>query len=185
MHRAKILHRDIKTANILLNNEGRVVVADFGMSLGISKNIKGDSSTLLYRAPEQLFTLKSGYGLKSDVWALGCVLMELLTGKPLFHFIKGGENSLRTFFVKLFGKNLSNCELYKGNQFFEKMREKAIKNRFRVFLKKIWKEDFDEIFLGLLERIFEVDPKKRISVAEILEHEFFNGKAQGISLPVI
>ena len=61
---------------------------------------------------------------------------------------------MRVFFVKLFGESLNKSELYRGNKYFEKMREKAVKNRFRVFLRKVCKEGFEESTLSLLVEIF-------------------------------
>ncbi|GMF33212.1 unnamed protein product [Phytophthora lilii] len=84
MHQQRVLHRDVKAANIFLSNAGYLVLGD----LGIAKTLtSGDMAatvigTPLYMAPEVLDG--KDYSFSSDVWALGCVLYELCTGKPPF-----------------------------------------------------------------------------------------------------
>ncbi|GMF14814.1 unnamed protein product [Phytophthora fragariaefolia] len=84
MHQQHVLHRDLKTANIFLSNDGYLVLGDLGIA---RKLVIGDAAatvigTPLYMAPEVLEG--KSYGFSSDVWALGCVLYELCTGKPPF-----------------------------------------------------------------------------------------------------
>ncbi|KAG1694463.1 hypothetical protein DVH05_021271 [Phytophthora capsici] len=84
MHQQRVLHRDLKTANIFLSDAGYLVLGDLGIARTLSK---GDMAvtvigTPLYMAPEVLDGKE--YSFSSDVWALGCVLYELCTGKPPF-----------------------------------------------------------------------------------------------------
>lgn len=86
MHALRILHRDVKTANVFLSNDGFLVLGD----LGIARDLGGAANdvaatvigTPLYMAPE-MFEGKA-YTFSSDVWALGCVLYELCAGAPPF-----------------------------------------------------------------------------------------------------
>ncbi|ETK93919.1 NEK/NEK1 protein kinase [Phytophthora nicotianae CJ01A1] len=84
MHQQRVLHRDLKTANIFLSHAGYLVLGDFG----IARTLRNDDmattmiGTPLYMAPEVLDGKE--YSFSSDVWALGCVLYELCTGKPPF-----------------------------------------------------------------------------------------------------
>ena len=85
LHGNWILHRDLKTSNILMNNRGQIKIADFGMA-----RYYGDPPpkltqlvvTLWYRAPELLLGAEK-YGAEVDMWSLGCILGELLTKEPL------------------------------------------------------------------------------------------------------
>jgi cell division cycle 2-like protein len=85
LHDNWILHRDLKTSNLLLNNRGQMKVADFGMA-----RYYGDPSpkltqlvvTLWYRAPELLLGAEK-YGPEIDMWSVGCIFGELLTKDPL------------------------------------------------------------------------------------------------------
>jgi cyclin-dependent kinase 12/13 len=84
LHSQNIIHRDIKSANILVNNQGEVKIADFGLAKCVTPNFSGKLTqrvvTRWYRAPELLLGAKK-YTNKIDVWALGCVFAELLIGK--------------------------------------------------------------------------------------------------------
>lgn len=79
LHENKIIHRDIKSANILYNNKGEVKIADFGLARKeIPKiNYTNRVVTLWYRAPELLLGDRK-YSTKIDLWSAGCFLAELL-----------------------------------------------------------------------------------------------------------
>ncbi|KAI9848365.1 MAG: hypothetical protein M1838_000551 [Thelocarpon superellum] len=85
LHDNWILHRDLKTSNLLMNNRGQMKVADFGMA-----RYFGDPPpkmtqlvvTLWYRAPELLLGAEQ-YGREVDLWSVGCIFGELLTKEPL------------------------------------------------------------------------------------------------------
>lgn len=86
-HEMNLVHRDIKPGNILFDNEGRAILADFGLSRAIqvssmSTNSSGNVGTPAYMAPE----IWRGKPItpRSDIYSLGCVLYEMLTGKVLF-----------------------------------------------------------------------------------------------------
>ena len=85
LHKNKVMHRDIKSANILMNDQGVVQLADFG--LGRRTRFESIYTykvvTLWYRAPELLLGCKT-YNHKVDVWSIGCVFAEFLIGDVLF-----------------------------------------------------------------------------------------------------
>jgi len=83
-HSKKILHRDVKTQNIFLS-EGKVMLGDFGLAKQLQRTLemaRTPIGTPYYMAPE--IYEEQPYSFKSDVWALGCVLYEMLMGKPAF-----------------------------------------------------------------------------------------------------
>jgi hypothetical protein len=83
-HREGVLHRDLKTANVMLDGRGRAVMTDFGLA-GLADQIHGldvRSGTPAYMAPEQLDGKE--VTVKSDIYSLGLVLYEIFAGKPAF-----------------------------------------------------------------------------------------------------
>lgn len=87
IHSHNIIHRDVKPENMLLSKNGVLKICDFGFA---RSTIKGEGkeftdyvSTRWYRAPELLVGDRN-YGKTVDVWAIGCIFVELLTGHPLF-----------------------------------------------------------------------------------------------------
>ncbi|EFJ39884.1 hypothetical protein VOLCADRAFT_70287 [Volvox carteri f. nagariensis] len=82
MHRQHVLHRDIKTQNILLTGEGDVQIGDFGLSTG-TVNDYALVGTPHFMSPELLSSQK--YSYETDIWSLGVVMYELTTLKPPFN----------------------------------------------------------------------------------------------------
>ncbi|OMJ24721.1 Cyclin-dependent kinase 11B [Smittium culicis] len=86
LHDNWILHRDLKTSNLLMNNEGQIKVADFGLARKYSSPLGQMTQlvvTLWYRAPELLFGAKE-YSTAVDMWSVGCIFAELIDKSPLF-----------------------------------------------------------------------------------------------------
>lgn len=83
-HSRGVMHRDIKGSNLLINNEGVLKVADFGLANFISckQPLTSRVVTLWYRPPELLLG-STDYGKSVDLWSVGCVFAELLLGKPI------------------------------------------------------------------------------------------------------
>lgn len=86
LHAHWIMHRDLKTSNILMNNRGEIKLADFGMARFCGdpppQNLTQLVVTLWYRSPELLLGATT-YDSSVDIWSLGCIFGELLTRNPL------------------------------------------------------------------------------------------------------
>ncbi|PIK58548.1 hypothetical protein BSL78_04518 [Apostichopus japonicus] len=86
LHENWILHRDLKTSNLLLSHKGILKIGDFGLAREYGSPLKQYTPivvTLWYRAPELLLAIKE-YSVKIDMWSVGCIFAEFLTMKPLF-----------------------------------------------------------------------------------------------------
>ncbi|XP_039123521.1 mitogen-activated protein kinase kinase kinase NPK1-like [Dioscorea cayenensis subsp. rotundata] len=85
LHQNGIMHRDIKGANILVDNKGCIKLADFGASKQVAKlatmtAAKSMKGTPYWMAPEVI--LQTGHSFSADIWSVGCTIIEMATGKP-------------------------------------------------------------------------------------------------------
>ena len=177
LHKCKIIHRDIKCSNILMNKKGEVCIGDLGLARRDSKErqtIKkytGTVVTLCYRAPELLLGDRN-YGPEIDIWSLGCVFAELLTGRVLF-LVNGKEKSQADKIFSICGtpneKNwpgvtsLPNYKNYVQNTNYNNCLREQFKNNKLV----------DNNVFDLLSKLLDLNPKTRITVDQALEHDFF------------
>ena len=86
IHKNKVLHRDLKPQNLLINKDNIMKIGDFGLARGYGipvKNYTHEVVTLWYRPPDVLLGNKT-YGTTVDMWSIGCIFAEMVTGKPLF-----------------------------------------------------------------------------------------------------
>ncbi|KAK9812977.1 hypothetical protein WJX72_006759 [[Myrmecia] bisecta] len=84
LHGCKVIHRDVKGANVLVTRDGRVKLADFGASKAyhettVTDGMKSIRGSVYWMAPEMLKGV--GYGRRADIWSVGCTVIEMLTGK--------------------------------------------------------------------------------------------------------
>jgi len=85
-HAHRVLHRDLKPQNLLLNSNGEIKLADFGLARAFGIPIRTythEVVTLWYRAPEILLGARQ-YACAVDVWSIGCIFAEMVTRRPLF-----------------------------------------------------------------------------------------------------
>ncbi|KAK9242199.1 kinase-like domain-containing protein [Lipomyces tetrasporus] len=97
IHKAGIIHRDIKAANILIKNDGGVQLCDFGVAAQISANHPKRSTivgTPYWMAPE-VITEGATYNYKADIWSLGITIYEMATGQPPY----ADQDGLRVMFL--------------------------------------------------------------------------------------
>ncbi|ORX67343.1 Pkinase-domain-containing protein [Anaeromyces robustus] len=170
LHSYWIIHRDLKTSNILMNNKGQIKLADFGLArrFGSSMNrLTPLVVTLWYRAPELLLGEKN-YTKAIDMWSVGCIFAELINKAPLFPGTTEIEQLSKIFkllgtpnekiwpgFDKLSNARTINFGHYKYNN---------IRSRFPYLSEK---------GLDLMSKLLTYDPKKRITAEEALKHPYF------------
>ena len=172
LHSCNIMHRDLKPENILIIiNNNLIKIADFGTAKEIP-DFKNNSltdyvCTRWYRAPE--CTLKStNYNEKIDVWAIGCIMAELYTLKPLFPGIEEFDQINKI--LKIVGTPEYN-EWPEGYTLVQKLNMR-LPNYSKSNLKQyVYNANDDAI--DFLEFIFQLNPDKRPSCNELLKHPYF------------
>ncbi|XP_028393647.1 cyclin-dependent kinase 11B-like [Dendronephthya gigantea] len=174
LHDNWILHRDIKTSNLLLSNKGILKVGDFGLAREYGSPLKPYTPvvvTLWYRAPELLLGAKE-YSTPIDIWSVGCVFAELLTMKPLFNG-QSEIGQINKIFKELgtpSDKIWPGPPAYSEHPATKKMNfaeypYNSLRNKFGATLT-------DNGF-ELLNSFLTYDPSRRISAEDALKHEYF------------
>lgn len=176
LHGSSLIHRDLKSSNILMNNKGEVKITDFGLSRFISPSTKTHYTncvvTLWYRAPEILLG-SSYYDTSSDIWSVGCILAELLIGYVPFR--GRDENDQIQQIYKVLGT--ATDENWKGVnklKFYSKTLGKQI--YYENKLKQELLGRFEESVVDLIMKMLCYDPKDRINAEEALKHRYFTSK---------
>jgi cyclin-dependent kinase len=85
-HHHRVLHRDLKPQNLLINREGELKLADFGLARAFGIPVRSythEVVTLWYRAPDVLLGSRK-YSTPVDIWSIGCIFAEMVNGAPLF-----------------------------------------------------------------------------------------------------
>lgn len=172
-HNRGVLHRDIKGANLLLDNNGALKIADFGLATFFNPNQKQNLTsrvvTLWYRPPELLLGA-TNYGATVDLWSAGCILAELLSGKPIMPGRTEVEQLHKIF--KLCG---SPSEEFWANLKLSRATIFKPQHPYRRCVNDVYK-DFPPSSLALLDRLLAVEPDNRGTAASALESEFFTTK---------
>ncbi|CAN1196586.1 Probable serine/threonine-protein kinase At1g54610 [Linum perenne] len=169
-HKRGVLHRDIKGSNLLIDNEGVLRIADFGLASFFDPNRRHPMTsrvvTLWYRPPELLLGATE-YGVGVDLWSAGCILAELLAGKPIMPGRTEVEQLHKIY--KLCGSpsdeywkksKLPNATLFKPREPYKR----SIRETFK---------DFPRSSLPLIETLLAMDPAERQTATAALNSEFF------------
>ncbi|OTA08486.1 protein kinase NPKA [Trichoderma parareesei] len=175
LHQHYILHRDLKTSNLLLSNRGLLKIADFGMA-----RLVGDPRpkltqlvvTLWYRAPELLLGARD-YDAAVDMWSVGCIMGELITREPLLQGSNEVDQISKVFelcgvptdeswpsFRRL--PNARSLRLPKHTP--PQASGSVIRARF---------PNLTAAGASLLNSLLSLDPERRPSAAQMLDHEYF------------
>nr|BAK08351.1 predicted protein [Hordeum vulgare subsp. vulgare] len=187
IHAASVFHRDLKPKNILANADCKLKICDFGLAR-VSFNDGAPSAifwtdyvaTRWYRAPELCGSFFSKYTPAIDIWSVGCIFAEMLTGKPLFP----GKNVVHQLdlMTDVLGtpsaESLAKIRNEKARRYLSNMRKKP-----KVPLTKKF-PGIDPMALHLLERLLAFDPKDRPTADEALTDPYFTGLANSEREPI-
>ncbi|XP_058991084.1 cyclin-dependent kinase 11B isoform X2 [Mustela lutreola] len=171
LHDNWILHRDLKTSNLLLSHAGILKVGDFGLAREYGSPLKAYTPvvvTLWYRAPELLLGAKE-YSTAVDMWSVGCIFGELLTQKPLFPG-KSEIDQINKVFKDLGTPSEKIWPGYNDLPAVKKMTftEYPYNNLRKRFGALLSDQGFD-----LMNKFLTYFPGRRVSAEDGLKHEYF------------
>ncbi|KAG2459669.1 CD11B kinase, partial [Polypterus senegalus] len=176
LHDNWILHRDLKTSNLLLSHKGILKIGDFGLAREYGSPLKPYTPvvvTLWYRAPELLLGAKE-YSTAIDMWSVGCIFGELITQKPLFPG-KSEIDQINKIFKDLGSPSEKIWPGYNEMPAVKKMTfaEHPYNNLRKRFGALLSDQGFD-----LMNKFLTYCPAKRINAEEGLKHEYFRETPQ-------
>uniref|UniRef100_A0A8D1VNB8 Cyclin-dependent kinase-like 3 n=1 Tax=Sus scrofa TaxID=9823 RepID=A0A8D1VNB8_PIG len=171
LHNNNIIHRDIKPENILVSQSGVTKLCDFGFArtLAAPGDIYTDYvATRWYRAPE-LVLKDTSYGKPVDIWALGCMIIEMATGNPylpsssdldLLHKIVLKVGNLTPHLENIFSKS----PIFAGVVLPQVQHPKNARKKY---------PKLNGLLADVVHACLQIDPDERISTTDLLHHEYF------------
>jgi len=173
IHSANVLHRDLKPSNLLLNTNCDLKICDFGLARIADPN--KDHSGLLteyvatrwYRAPEIMLNAR-GYYKPIDIWSVGCILAEMIGGRPLFpgkHYIEQ-INLILDVVGSPDEADLVSIVNERARNYIS-----LLPVRQRTPWKKLFPQASD-LALNMLDFLLTFNPHRRVSVEEALKHPY-------------
>ncbi|KAI8809110.1 kinase-like domain-containing protein, partial [Cladochytrium replicatum] len=171
LHQNWIVHRDLKTSNLLMNNQGQIKVADFGLARRFGSPLGPMTQlvvTLWYRAPELLLGAKE-YTTAVDIWSIGCIFGELVNKEPLLPGRSEIDQLSRIF--KLLGTPTE--KIWPG---FSKLPNASVIN-FPSIQHNLLRQKFPYLTdngRDLLLKLLTYDPTQRITAEAAMHHPYFS-----------
>ncbi|CAG0913622.1 unnamed protein product [Notodromas monacha] len=172
-HAQNVIHRDVKPENLLLTKDGVVKLCDFGFArtLNPGDNYTDYVATRWYRAPE-LLVGDTHYGAGVDVWAVGCVMAEMVQGEALW---PGRSDVDQLYLIKeTLGELIPrHLQILKTNSFFVGV---TIPEPQRIIpLERKVTRDMGPRGMDFLKKSLEKDPMLRPTASQLLHHSFWDG----------
>uniref|UniRef100_A0A1I7VWH2 CMGC/CDK/CDC2 protein kinase n=1 Tax=Loa loa TaxID=7209 RepID=A0A1I7VWH2_LOALO len=170
-HQRRVMHRDLKPQNLLVDANGILKLADFGLARTIGIPLRAYTHeqvvTLWYRAPEILLGAEC-YTLGVDVWSIGCIFAEMATKLPLFE----GDSEIAQIFSIFSILSTPTEEIWPGVTLLPDYQEEFPQWK-HCILDKVLGKYMDSNDLDILKAMITYDPARRISAKQLLMNPYF------------
>jgi len=173
-HDRRVLHRDLKPQNLLINKRGELKLADFGLARAFGIPVRSythEVVTLWYRAPDVLMGSRK-YSTPVDMWSVGCIFGEMASGRPLFPGTSDHDQVLRIF--KILGTPTETS----WPTMIDLPEYKSDWPKFEPVALQSIAPSLDELGIDLLNRMLQYEPSRRTSAKDALDHEYLKGVAE-------
>merc|ERR1711971_1437867 len=175
-HQHRVLHRDLKPQNLLINKEGYLKLADFGLARAFGIPVRSythEVVTLWYRAPDVLMGSRK-YSTPVDIWSIGCIFAEMANGRPLVPGSADGDQLQRIF--KVLGTPSESA--------WPAITDlPEWKPSFPVHEPLHWQTvvpSLEPPAIDLISKMLQCCPERRIAGRAAMEHEYFRGLGEAV-----
>jgi len=175
-HQHRVLHRDLKPQNLLINREGHLKLADFGLARAFGIPVRSythEVVTLWYRAPDVLMGSKK-YSTPVDIWSVGCIFAEMINGRPLFPG-QSDEDQLWKIFATLGTPSPATWP--------QIVELPEFKDDFPQYEPQAWSSivpSLDPKGVDLLTKMLKYDPNQRIPAKLAMDHDYFRDVSDSV-----
>jgi cyclin-dependent kinase 1 len=173
-HQRRVIHRDLKPQNLLIDSKGSIKLADFGLARALCIPVRvytHEVVTLWYRAPEVLLG-SPRYSTPVDIWSIGCIFAEMLSKRPLFR----GDSEIDQLFRIFRTMTTPTEETWPGVSSLPDYKLTFPSWRTNTLATSV--KQIDNYSLDLLQSMLVYDPSKRISSRNALAHPYFSDCAE-------